>query len=111
MRGLRGFRTSRRYMQLEDTGFTDAQFRRPVYPIPWKSILLATLLFVLGSLGIILGSLIITGIIANEEWLDRGKPFLFLGSLLFIPGAYHVALAYYAYKGYDGYDFNQIPDW
>lgn len=31
MRGLRGFRT-RRYVQLEDTGFTDAQFRRPVYP-------------------------------------------------------------------------------
>ncbi|CAI2170747.1 13169_t:CDS:2 [Funneliformis geosporum] len=111
MRGLKGFKNSRRYIQLEDVGFSDAQFRRPVYPIPWNSIILAIFLFVLGSLGIIFGSLITAGIIDTEEWLDRGKPFLFLGALLFIPGAYHVRLAYYAYKGYEGYDFNQIPDW
>ncbi|RHZ46530.1 hypothetical protein Glove_615g15 [Diversispora epigaea] len=112
MRGFRGIRNSRNYIQLnEDGGFTDAQFRRPVQPIPWNSIILASLLFVLGSLGIILGSLIETGIISNQDWLDRGNPLLFLGCLLFIPGFYHVRLAYYAYKGYDGYDFDQIPEW
>ncbi|CAG8444914.1 5548_t:CDS:2 [Acaulospora morrowiae] len=86
MRGFRGFRSSRNYIQLqEDNGFIDAQFRRPVYPVPWNSIILAIVLFVMGSLGIIFGSLIMTGVISSEDWLDRGKPFLFLGSLLFIP--------------------------
>ncbi|RIB06891.1 hypothetical protein C2G38_2215986 [Gigaspora rosea] len=111
-RGFRGFRSPRTYINLQDdVGFTDAQFRNPVYPIPWNSIILSAVLFVLGSLGIIFGSLILTGIISSEAWLDRGKPFIFLGSLLFIPGFYHVRLAYYAFKGYEGYDFNQIPDW
>ncbi|CAG8477772.1 9556_t:CDS:2 [Ambispora gerdemannii] len=97
MRGIKSFRQSRRYIHLDDdTGFTDAQFERRSTP---------------GALGIIFGSLITAGIIADDSWLDKGKPFLFLGSLLFIPGAYHVRLAYYAYKEYEGYDFNQIPDW
>jgi hypothetical protein len=39
----------------------------------------------------------------------RALPLLFLGALLFIPGAYHVRIAYYAYRGYHGYDFSQIP--
>ena len=32
---------------------------------------------------------------------------------MFIPGAYHVRIAYYAYKGYDGYSYDDIPefDW
>ncbi|CAH1759459.1 5693_t:CDS:2 [Entrophospora sp. SA101] len=112
MSAFRNFRNSRRYINLsDDTGYTDEQFQRPLYPAPWKSIALAAGLFVVGSLGIIFGSLIMAGIVSDEAWDDRGKPILFLGSLLFIPGFYHVRLAYYAYKGYDGYDFNQIPDW
>ncbi|CAG8477254.1 12357_t:CDS:2 [Ambispora leptoticha] len=112
MRGFKGFRQSRRYIYLDDdTGFSDAQFERRPTPIPWKSIGLALVLFILGSLGIIFGSLIHVGMIGNESWLDRGTPVLFLGVLLFIPGAYHVRLAYYAYKEYEGYDFNQIPEW
>ncbi|CAG8642614.1 3035_t:CDS:2, partial [Paraglomus occultum] len=99
------------YIQLGDQDFVAAQFERPEPPIPWSSIMLATALFVLGSLGIVFGSLLVAGVISDESWLDRGKPFLFLGALLFIPGFYHVRLAYYAYKGYEGYDFDQIPDW
>ncbi|CAG8568509.1 373_t:CDS:2 [Paraglomus brasilianum] len=98
------------YIQLGDQDFVAAQFERPEPPIPWSSIMLATALFVLGSLGIVFGSLLVAGVISDESWLDRGKPFLFLGALLFIPGFYHVRLAYYAYKGYEGYDFDQIPD-
>lgn len=38
---------------------------------------------------------------------------LILGSLMFIPGFYHVRIAYYAWKGYRGYSFEDIPafDW
>ena len=47
---------------------------------------------------------------AGREQTDvRALPLLFLGSLLFIPGFYHVRIAYYAYRGYHGYDFSQIP--
>jgi hypothetical protein len=29
---------------------------------------------------------------------------------MFIPGAYHVRIAYYAFKGYIGYSFEDIPE-
>jgi len=29
---------------------------------------------------------------------------------MFIPGAYHIRIAYYAYTGEQGYSFEDIPD-
>jgi hypothetical protein len=29
---------------------------------------------------------------------------------MFIPGAYHVRIAYYAFKGYEGYSYDDIPE-
>ncbi|KAI8363120.1 hypothetical protein B0O80DRAFT_492284 [Mortierella sp. GBAus27b] len=104
-------RRARRFLQMqEDNGFSDGQFLAPMPTIPWKSILLAVILLVLGVVGLTIGSLLKVGIIDSPDWLDKGTPLLILGSLCFIPGSYHVALAYYAYREYEGYSFSHIPD-
>ncbi|KAG0183677.1 hypothetical protein DFQ28_001391, partial [Apophysomyces sp. BC1034] len=72
---------------------------------------LAMLLFTAGSVLITVGVLIKLDYITSDVWLDRGIPFLVLGSIMFIPGAYHLYLAYYAYYKYPGYEFSMIPEW
>ncbi|OZJ02073.1 hypothetical protein BZG36_05059 [Bifiguratus adelaidae] len=67
-----------------------------------QSIALAVFLFIGGSVLIIVGALIKIGCITQQEWLDKGIPFLVLGSLMFVPGAYHVYIAYYAWYEYPG---------
>lgn len=42
------------------------------------------------------------------EWLI-GIFFAVLGFILFIPGFYYTRIAYYAYKGYKGFSFSNIP--
>lgn len=44
------------------------------------------------------------------QYADRTWPVLILGMLMFIPGVYHVRIAYYAYKGYPGYSYEDIPE-
>ncbi|GAB1603932.1 transmembrane protein 230-like isoform X1 [Argonauta hians] len=103
---------SARYQKLsksEDGDFVDMQFEKPPVKIPYKAIGLATTLFTAGTLLISIGALLFTGHISSE-YSDRMWPLLILGSLMFIPGSYHVMIAYYAYKGYDGYSFDDIPD-
>lgn len=102
---------SARYHRLTkcDDGFVDMQFERPPPKIPYKAIVLATVLFAGGTLLIVIGALLVTGDISSK-YSDRTWPVLILGSLMFIPGAYHVRIAYYAYKGYEGYSFEDIPD-
>ncbi|KAI8983776.1 hypothetical protein BDB01DRAFT_850433 [Pilobolus umbonatus] len=103
---------ARRFAELqEDTGFSSAQFESTEVPIPWSAIGLATLLFLAGGSLLAAGILIKVGVITSELWLAEGTPFLVLGSLMFIPGAYHLYIAYYAYYKYPGYDFSLIPDW
>eukprot|EP00112_Aurelia_sp_Birch-Aquarium-sp1_P006597 Seg1724.10 transcript_id=Seg1724.10/GoldUCD/mRNA.D3Y31 product="hypothetical protein" protein_id=Seg1724.10/GoldUCD/D3Y31 len=91
-----------------DDGFVDAQFRKPPPKPPTKAILLAVFLFTLGTLLLVIGSLLFTGYI-DVEYADRTYPMLILGSLLFIPGFYHVRIAYYAWRGYRGYSYEDIP--
>ncbi|CEI91193.1 hypothetical protein G6F70_000931 [Rhizopus microsporus] len=103
---------TRRFVELQDdTGFTSAQFESQDPPIPWNAIGLAILLFLAGGGLLAVGILIKIGQITSEEWLSRGIPFIVLGSIMFIPGAYHLYIAYYAYYKYPGYDFSLIPDW
>ncbi|XP_014780029.1 transmembrane protein 230 isoform X2 [Octopus bimaculoides] len=85
------------------------QFEKPPPKIPYKAIALATALFAVGTLLITIGALLLTGHISSE-YSDRTWPLLILGALMFIPGSYHVMIAYYAYKGYEGYSFEDIPD-
>ncbi|XP_064465916.1 transmembrane protein 230-like isoform X2 [Ornithodoros turicata] len=96
-------------MQRADDGFIDSQFQKTISRIPWKAIALATFLFVVGSLLIIIASLILSGFF-DEKYYESIWPLLILGSLMFIPGAYHVRIAYYAFKNYPGYTFDDIPD-
>eukprot|EP00123_Amoebidium_parasiticum_P011102 comp20508_c0_seq1/m.26232 comp20508_c0_seq1/g.26232 ORF comp20508_c0_seq1/g.26232 comp20508_c0_seq1/m.26232 type:complete len:117 (-) comp20508_c0_seq1:565-915(-) len=100
------------YVKLNTTApsdeWTPGQFVKPKKKVPYKAIGLAVGLFVLGSLFLSLGAGLQTGYI-ETQYHDRGIPLLVLGSLMFIPGAYHVAIAYYTYMGYRGYSYNDIP--
>lgn len=103
---------SARYHRLtkSDDGFIDLQFEKPPPKVPFKAIGLATLLFLAGSILIIIGALLLTGYI-DAQYSDRTWPVLILGGLMFIPGSYHVRIAYYAWKGYAGYSYEDIPEY
>ncbi|XP_045188509.2 transmembrane protein 230-like [Mercenaria mercenaria] len=89
--------------------FLDIQFQKPPPKFPTKAIALATTLFVVGSVLLVVGSLLMTGYI-DAKYGDRTWPVLILGSIMFIPGFYHVRIAYYAYKGYAGFSYEDIPE-
>ncbi|KAK4431970.1 Transmembrane protein [Sesamum alatum] len=74
---------------------------------PIKEISLAVALFVFGALGIIVG----IAMAVNKVGGDRahGLFFAILGGVLFIPGFYYTRIAYYAYQGYKGFSFSNIP--
>lgn len=98
-----------KYKRMKNDDFLDIQFQKPPPKFPKKAIALATLLFVVGSILLVIGSLLLTGYI-DAKYGDRTWPVLILGSLMFIPGFYHVRIAYYAYKGYVGYSYDDIPE-
>ncbi|XP_054896726.1 transmembrane protein 230-like [Poeciliopsis prolifica] len=93
----------------DDDGYIDLQFKKSPPKIPYKAIGVAVILFLIGSLLIILGALFQTGII-NVENPNRTVPIIVIGLLVFLPGFYHVRIAYYAAKGYRGYSYDDIPD-
>ncbi|KAL0428332.1 UNVERIFIED_CONTAM: Transmembrane protein [Sesamum latifolium] len=74
---------------------------------PIKEISLAVALFVFGALGIVAG----IAMAVNKVGGDRahGLFFAILGGVLFIPGFYYTRIAYYAYQGYKGFSFSNIP--
>ncbi|KAF8033647.1 hypothetical protein BT93_C0049 [Corymbia citriodora subsp. variegata] len=74
---------------------------------PIKEIALAVSLLLVGTLGIVLGVLMATYRVGGDR--THGVFFAILGSILFIPGFYYTRIAYYAYKGYKGFSFANIP--
>ncbi|KAG5333709.1 TM230 protein, partial [Acromyrmex charruanus] len=84
-------------------------FVRPPIKIPWKAIMLAVLLFIGGTIMLIMGSLIVSGQI-DSKYSDRIWPVIILGALMFIPGAYHMRVAILAYQKVPGYSFDDIPE-
>ncbi|KAM9456299.1 transmembrane protein 230a [Clarias gariepinus] len=92
-----------------DEGYIDLQFKRSPPKVPYKAIALATFLFLAGTILIIIGSLLLTGYLHVEN-PDRTIPVLIIGVLIFLPGFYHLRIAYYASKGYRGYSYEDIPD-
>ncbi|KAM9589342.1 transmembrane protein 230 isoform 3-T6 [Trichechus inunguis] len=54
-------------------------------------------------------SLLLAGYI-SKMGADRAVPVLIIGILVFLPGFYHLRIAYYASKGYRGYSYDDIPD-
>ncbi|XP_041643824.1 transmembrane protein 230b [Cheilinus undulatus] len=100
-----------RYSRLatDDDGYIDLQFKKPPPKVPYKAIALATVLFLIGSLLIIVGALLLAGYFEVTH-SDRTVPVLIIGILVFLPGFYHLRIAYYASKGYHGYSYDDIPD-
>ena len=92
-----------------DDAYADAQFKDPRPTPPYKAILLAIVLFALGTVLLVVGSMLVSGHI-DVKYADRTYPVIILGSLLFIPGFYHVRIAFYAWMRYKGYSYNDIPN-
>lgn len=113
------------------------QFKKSPPKVPYKAIALATVLFLIGSVLITVGSLLLAGYFGVTEvctpppavvrltWTlslsgplwpgllqhsDRTVPVLIIGILVFLPGFYHLRIAYYASKGCPGYSYDDIPD-
>ncbi|XP_034565916.1 transmembrane protein 230a isoform X1 [Notolabrus celidotus] len=93
----------------DDEGYIDLQFKKSPPKVPYKAIALAIFLFLIGSLLIIFGALLLSGTIEVEH-PDRTIPVIIIGLLVFLPGFYHLRIAYFAAKGYRGYSYEDIPD-
>ncbi|CAG2169782.1 unnamed protein product [Oppiella nova] len=78
--------------------------------IPWRALCLALFLMFFGTVVIVVSVLTLFGFIVNIQPNDGLLVLTFLGFLMFIPGFYHIRIAYYAYHRYDGYNFDDIPD-
>jgi len=98
-------------LKSHDNTFIDTQFDRPPIKIPWKAIGLAVVLFIFGSIFLVLGSLRASGYIDSKTFSGTPWPLIIIGVIMFIPGAYHVHVAYMAFRGYDGYSFEDIPEY
>ncbi|KAJ6815750.1 transmembrane protein 230-like [Iris pallida] len=89
----------------------DMMVDEPSYAIhsrpPVKEIALAVSLLVVGILSIVVGILMAYNHVGGDA--THGIFFAILGSLLFLPGFYYTRIAYYAYKGYKGFSFANIP--
>ncbi|CAG2055281.1 unnamed protein product [Timema podura] len=93
----------------ENDDFIDAQFESPKQEIPWKAVGLATMLCFGGTILLVVGSLLVSGHI-DTKYADRTWPMIILGALMFIPGVYHIRIAYCAFRRYPGYSFADIPE-
>ncbi|XP_038641258.1 transmembrane protein 230a [Scyliorhinus canicula] len=100
-----------KYSKLADSdeGYIDLQFKKLPTKIPYKAIALAVILFLIGSLLITIAALLLTGYISSS-YSDTTWPVLIIGILVFLPGFYHLRIAYYASRGYRGYSYDDIPD-
>ncbi|KAL6136587.1 hypothetical protein ACLB2K_061882 [Fragaria x ananassa] len=82
---------------------------RSLDKVPWKSICLALFLLSLGSLLLFLSYFIFTGHMGGET--SQAYGLLALGILTFLPGFYETRIAYYAWRGAQGFRFASIPDY
>ncbi|XP_047313283.1 transmembrane protein 230-like [Impatiens glandulifera] len=74
---------------------------------PSKEISLAISLLIFGTLAIALGIFMSINRVGGDR--THGIFFAILGAVLFLPGFYYTRIAYYAYKGYKGFSFSNIP--
>ncbi|GMI98218.1 hypothetical protein like AT3G29170 [Hibiscus trionum] len=77
--------------------------------VPWKSIALAFFLLCLGCLLLFLSFFIFTGHMGGDQ--SQAYGLLVLGVLTFLPGFYETRIAYYSWRGAEGYTFASIPDY
>ncbi|KAI3382112.1 hypothetical protein SNEBB_009664 [Seison nebaliae] len=86
----------------------DSQFDEFPVSVPVKAIVLAFVLFLIGTTLLLLAILMMTDVIKIKN-STRIWPLFILGIMCFIPGAYHLRVAFYAYRGYDGFNYTDIP--
>ncbi|KAM7506793.1 hypothetical protein LguiA_017246 [Lonicera macranthoides] len=77
--------------------------------VPWKSIALALFLLFLGCVLLFLSIFIFTGHMGGDR--SQAYGLLGLGILSFLPGFYETRIAYYSWRGAQGYRFASIPDY
>lgn len=92
----------------DEADYRDEQFTEPEPKIPVKSIVLAVVLFLIGSVMLTLAGLLLGGIFGDVPDVSA-TPLLIIGLITFVPGFYHVRIAYYAFRGYNGYSYFDIP--
>nr|XP_035111000.1 transmembrane protein 230-like [Callithrix jacchus] len=92
-----------------DDGYIDLQFKKSPPKIPYKAIALATVLFLISTFLIIIGSLLLSGYV-SKVGAGQAVPVLIIGILVFLPGFYHLCIAFCAAKAYHGYSYDDIPD-
>nr|BAJ97880.1 predicted protein [Hordeum vulgare subsp. vulgare] len=74
---------------------------------PVKEIAFAAALLAFGALGVVAGLVMASHRVGGDR--SHGIFFTVLGVVMFIPGFYYTRIAYYAYKGYQGFSFANIP--
>uniref|UniRef100_A0A2P2J6S2 Uncharacterized protein n=1 Tax=Rhizophora mucronata TaxID=61149 RepID=A0A2P2J6S2_RHIMU len=77
--------------------------------IPWRSIALAIFLLFLGLSLLFLSYFIFTGHMGGDK--SQAYGLLALGIISFLPGFYETRIAYYSWRGAQGYRFSSIPDY
>ncbi|CAH1413174.1 unnamed protein product [Lactuca virosa] len=77
--------------------------------IPWKSIGLAVFLLLFGCILLILSLFVFTGHMGGDK--SQACGLLGLGTLTFLPGFYETRIAYYSWRGAQGYRFAAIPSY
>ncbi|XP_072037709.1 transmembrane protein 134-like isoform X2 [Amphiura filiformis] len=79
-------------------------WQHPTIRQNWKAVLACILLLVVGIV------LIVAGILVEAVQREHAAAAIFLvvGFLFFIPGLYHTGYAYFAAKGYRGFDMNKL---
>ncbi|XP_076938539.1 uncharacterized protein LOC143606766 [Bidens hawaiensis] len=75
--------------------------------VPWKSIGLALFLLLFGCVLLILSLFIFTGHITGD--VSQAYGLFGLGTLTFLPGFYETRIAYYSWRGAQGFHFAAIP--
>lgn len=93
-----------------DDGYIDKQFKKKPPKVPWKSIVMAVVLCIMGTVLLIFGALLVAGKFDSKH-NEKMWPIIILGVILFLPGFYHVRIAVYAYSGFEGYSYDDIPDY
>ncbi|XP_034847326.1 transmembrane protein 230-like [Mirounga leonina] len=85
------------------------KFKKSSTKIPYRAIACAAAQFLIGAFLVIVGCLLLAGYI-SKVGANRAVPVLIIGILVFLPGFYHLLIAYRARRGCQGYSYSDLPD-
>ncbi|XP_035584547.1 transmembrane protein 230-like [Zalophus californianus] len=85
------------------------KFKKSSTKIPYKAVACATAQFLIGTFLVIVGCLLLAGYI-SKVGVNRAVPVVIVGILVFLPGFYHLLIAYRAHRSCQGYSYSDLPD-